>query len=401
MDTIPPELIYSIVHEISDTETLKACALVASAFREPSQRILLRSVILGGDNPCHSYRTVWTILQISAHIASYVRTLLFNLPTKDSASGQTCSLPELLGKFTNVSQLVISGATQQSKWDDLIPGAADAVFTFIRKPTLEGFHVMDIQELPIDLLALVLSSVTTTSFLSGSVNRQASPLLTSGHPIPSIMENLVFLDDFEGLGNIFAGAAFAPCMANLRKLWVRPGPGYTSNIVASAADNLEEICFDCTDMDATEFDASPLVDRFPSLRFFSIRLDFDDRDRPWVVQTLCSILSSDAQDIAITYDCDNIFEPRELHTLSSSTMDALNNALRGRPVCPRLSWRLQFFDADDEDADPDAAGFVMDFTAGVEQGIPIAHERGMLVVEKISGPEQILTWPGGTTILVL
>ncbi|KAJ7504939.1 hypothetical protein B0H11DRAFT_1979893 [Mycena galericulata] len=245
MDTIPPELIHSIVHEISDTETLKACALVASTFREPSQRILLRSATLGGDTPRHSYCTVWTILRISPHIASYVRTLLLDLPTKVSAPSETYSLPVLLGKFTNVSQLLVS-ATQECKWDDIIPGAAGAILNFVRQPTLEGFHVMDIQQLPIDLLALIFSSVTTTSFLSGSVNVQASPPQTSGPPIPSIMENLVLLDDFEGLGDTLAGAEFAPCIANLRKLWVRPGRGYCSTIVGAAADKLEEICFDCT-----------------------------------------------------------------------------------------------------------------------------------------------------------
>ncbi|KAJ7438397.1 hypothetical protein B0H11DRAFT_2104985 [Mycena galericulata] len=157
MDSLPPELIDSILHEVEDTKTLKACAIVASAFREPSQRILLRSVTVGGTRK--NYQTVSDILQKSAHIASYIRLLSFYLPSKDTPPAAVDFLPELLAKFTHLSYLTVYG--DGCPWDAVSTGITDAVEKLIRERCLEGLYIMYIEELPANLLALIFSSVST------------------------------------------------------------------------------------------------------------------------------------------------------------------------------------------------------------------------------------------------
>ncbi|KAJ7438379.1 hypothetical protein B0H11DRAFT_590761 [Mycena galericulata] len=419
MDTIPQELIDSILNEVTDMETLKACALVASIFRPASQRILLRSVVLGGDTTPQRYQTVWDNLQESPRIASYVRTLLLILPDQEVFPEAGSSLlPALMGKLTNVSQLLLTGATEYSSWDDLPPGMAEMVLDVIRQPALEGFHILSIGQVPIDLLGLVCFSVASTSLVGGSINFQTStPLEISPTSSTITLENLLFFDDCENLGDILANKYFVPCMANLRRLWVRLGEGDIGTILAAAAPKLEELYFDCTgmpsfarwppcdyiatyllphaDLNFDEFPTpeGPLPD-LPSLRFAGIRLEFDDRDRPWVVDTLCALLSSSTtEEVVITYPCEYIFQP-EIWTLSPTTMDALNKVLRGRTVFPRLRWRLDFDDMDDDDGT-----FLRDFKAAVEEGIPIARDKGKLVVECVSLGERLFTWPGGTIML--
>ncbi|KAJ7504928.1 hypothetical protein B0H11DRAFT_1979864 [Mycena galericulata] len=206
------------------------------------------------------------------------------------------------------------------------------------------------------------------------------------------MENLLFFDDFEGLGDVLSGADFVPCIANLRRLWMCMGPGHCSAIINAAVQKLEEVFLDCTgmyDVYTPELDP-PSLHNFSSLRFFSIGLNFDDLDRPWVVSTLCSVLLSRAEEVIITYQCDSA----RIRTMSTTTMDSMNRVLSGCSVFPRIRWRLHSHRMDD------AESILRDFTAVVEKGIPVAHEEGMLAVEYHSGDDVALSWPGGTPIFV-
>ncbi|KAJ7504917.1 hypothetical protein B0H11DRAFT_449347 [Mycena galericulata] len=243
MDSVPSELIDSIFLRVPDIETLKECALVASRFREPSQRILLRSVSLGGTH--HSYRYVWDIIQRSPHIATYVRTLRLDI-RRDEASPEWL-LPELLGKFTNVTQLRLSKDTRLYTRARVVPVIADAIVALIRQPTLEGFHTWDMQRLPISLVAVIFSSVTSASFLSGSVEHQNSTASTPTPAISTSVENLVLSDGFTRLRDVLASAEFLPRMANLRRLWTSPCAN-SNAIINAAAQTLEELCVDCTGM---------------------------------------------------------------------------------------------------------------------------------------------------------
>ncbi|KAJ7504900.1 hypothetical protein B0H11DRAFT_1979794 [Mycena galericulata] len=180
---------------------------------------------------------------------------------------------------------------------------------------------------------------------------------------------------------------FALCIENLRKLWVQPKLEYGIPLIASAAANLEEICFDCDYLDVANLNA-PSLPPFPCLRFVSFLMNFRHCDTPWFVETVCSLLTSPADEITITTAS---FKGFPVFSLSAATMTTLNGMFHSdRPNVPRLRWQLDLLD--------DAGDWTpwKDFMAALEQGIPMARERGKLIVEK---QDMRGMWPGGTLIL--
>ncbi|KAJ7504876.1 hypothetical protein B0H11DRAFT_1979720 [Mycena galericulata] len=200
MDSIPPELIDSILHEVEDTKTLMACAIVASAFREPSQRILLHSATVGSTRELN-YQTVSDILQKSAHIASYIRHLSFYLPSKDTPPATVDFLPELLAKFTHLSYLTVYG--DGSPWDAVSARTTDAVEKLIQERHLKGLYIMDIEELPVNLLSLIFSSVSTFCSLgAGSIRGQASTTSIAIPTVPAVKNLLLCLTSASNVGTM-------------------------------------------------------------------------------------------------------------------------------------------------------------------------------------------------------
>ncbi|KAJ7508680.1 hypothetical protein B0H11DRAFT_1902272 [Mycena galericulata] len=392
MDTLPNEVIDLIFNEVYDTDSLKACALVASTFRKSSQRILLRTVAFDFEIN-QTNRALWATLQKSPHIASNVRMLLLNLPPAEDAALEEleCLLPELLTIFTQVPQLILNGPTDHYSWEDMRPGIADALADFIGHRPLQGLHILSIHELPVHLVPLIASSASTVLFMTGSVKGDIPHPLTDGalavRPVSS-MENLLLLNDFKTVGDVVVRPDFARYIANLRRLWVRPDPGYSSTIISATAQTLEEICFDCNGKSSPVhyFDVggckTPPLPELPSLRIASLRLDFEDNDMPWFFDTMRSLLASPAEEIIIY-----IFAP-ELYTLSR-TFGALNSLFQRHSVLPRIRWCLNL----------DDATLLTKFVAAIEQGMPKVHEEKKFIFECTSDDGPILSWPSGSIIL--
>ncbi|KAJ7438382.1 hypothetical protein B0H11DRAFT_2104923 [Mycena galericulata] len=376
MDTIPQELIDTIVHQVSDTETLKACSLVASAFREPSQRILLRIMMLGA----HNCETILAVVRESPRVASYIRTLKFILPEEDVSSKVDC-LTELLAKFTRVSQLTVSG--HDGPWEGVAPGITDAVSKLIREQRLEGLYIMYIRDLPVDLLALIFSTVSTFCLDFGSISSGQTSTPPIAVPIVPTLENLLLFPDYDSNNTVLLTPTFAPCLVNLQKLWVPPNLEYGIALIAAAAPKLEEVCFDCHDLDITNMNAPPLP-TFPRLRFVSFFMNSLHCDTPWFVETVCSLLTSPAEEMIITIT----YSPTAVVTaLSAATMNSLNSMFHPKhPTVPRIRWCI----------DSSHNGHLEDFTAVVKQGIPLANERGKQSVEEQT---EAWIWPSGTVIL--
>ncbi|KAJ7473690.1 hypothetical protein B0H11DRAFT_2195631 [Mycena galericulata] len=389
MDTIPPELIESIFRQVTDTDTLKACALVASIFREPSQRILLRSVTLGYNLKDKGYQTVSDILQKSPHIASYIRILCFYLPMENDVSPGVDCLPALLCKFTHISWLVVMGEEDRKySWDNFAPGIADSICNLIRQPSLEGLYLIFIQQLPLDVLALAFSSVTTLILGDVSGNGLISPPPNTSPMVPTVENLIVFPSPANDVGTMLVGPTFAPCMGQLRNLRVKPNPEYGSDVISAAADSVEEIFFDCEDLDIGTLNAPPCT-AYNCLRFAAFRLDFQHRDAPWFVETMRSLLMSPVKEIIIEYIGDK--STPEICSLSQPTMDTLNDIHHSRGATfPRIRWGLYFPNDDGRR--------LKDFTAALEQGLPKAYKEGKLSTESLPSKEGVFTWPSGTPI---
>ncbi|KAJ7162707.1 hypothetical protein C8R43DRAFT_991230 [Mycena crocata] len=387
MDTLPNELVEAIINTIPDTTSLKACALVVSSFREPSQRILLRSMTFTTRNRDELLR----LLSESPHLASYTRRLIVELellPGLDAVE----FLKQLRGKLTNVSQLLFCGGTEDAHWDDIAPEIIGNLLNFVEDQPLQGLHIMELPRLPTYFLPRLLSAASTVSFLFGSMNTDSAlqaPLASGPVAIVPVMENLLLGHNFRRLGELSLTPDFAPYMAKLRRLWVRPDAGYSSSMIFAAANTLEEICFDCMDwMDNGGFTTPPLP-TIPHLRFAAFRLRFHQRDAPWFVDTMCTLLASSAEEIIVTYQGNPFTDSEEETTiaLSPATMDALDCVLRDRPAFPRIRWRV-FVES-----------IVQDFKTSLQRGMPDAYATGKLSVIYTDPHIRGLVWADGGVIV--
>ncbi|KAJ7137579.1 hypothetical protein C8R43DRAFT_1132174 [Mycena crocata] len=386
LNTLPRELIDWIICGIGDSETLKACTLVHSALRGPSQRILISSTTLG-DHATRSYRELLDIFEKSPHIATYIRKLLLHLPSKDAELSEVECFQPIMDKLAGLSRLIVNGETSDAGWDDLAPGVADGAVQLIQRQTrLEGLHVMSMHRFPVNLIPLVLSSASTVSFLYGSIDMELSSS-TIG-PVKSL-ENLLLFAHFQDVAGLLATDDYAPYLANLRKLWVCPQPETSGNIIATAAPTLEEICFDCAGWD---LEKCPVVSLpvFPSLQVACIRLHLKDRDTPWFVRTMCALLRSPAEEIIVSYLAHSPFpsESPSPDPLSPGTMEALNRVLEGRLEVPEIRWYLDLEEGDEY--------FMGAFAECVDEGIPLANE---MTVEYPPAHGGMFRWPGGEAIL--
>ncbi|KAJ7841789.1 hypothetical protein B0H14DRAFT_1040419 [Mycena olivaceomarginata] len=358
------------------SSTLQAYALVGSPFREPCQRILLRSMKIE-NRGVTNYFNVLGLLEDSPHIAAYVRTLHLILPSRDAAS-EIESFQHLLEKFGNVAYLRIWGQADSS-WGD-VPG----IVQFIRRQTLEGLQIGSIIQLPFDLIPFILSSARTVCFTGVSAKPHGPHA-----PMRPKVENLILLRESMGIDHVLLSPGLAPHIGSLRRLRIPLELGSGSGIIATSAHTLEEICFDCLSVrSANGSTPFPLPD-LPSLRFVEVRINTYYRNEEWFVDPICSLLTTTAEMIVVTfYPRNPVREDTEQFVLSEQTMHALNDALFNRGVFPRLQWRLL---VENDQLPLDA------LTAAVKRGIPRADLAGRLGVE--SGPEdQLKSWPSGSMV---
>ncbi|KAJ7458691.1 hypothetical protein B0H11DRAFT_2199424, partial [Mycena galericulata] len=132
LDDVPLELIDGIMEEVRDTPSLKACALVATAFRAPSQRVLLQALTL--DNSPATYLSAFRLLDESPHLVPYVRRLTMTLRWVLRAPESSIEIfRQVLVKLSNVRRLSVAGCCG---WESLAR-VAPALQAFIQRNDIE------------------------------------------------------------------------------------------------------------------------------------------------------------------------------------------------------------------------------------------------------------------------
>ncbi|KAJ7495782.1 hypothetical protein B0H11DRAFT_2389379 [Mycena galericulata] len=102
---LPQELVEAILTEKADAESLKSCALVASNFREPSQRVLFHSLTV---DTYQKMSMTSTFLTESPYIGKYIRRFAIRLTQKQSLPLETIAL--ILTQLQKVQHLTIAGS---------------------------------------------------------------------------------------------------------------------------------------------------------------------------------------------------------------------------------------------------------------------------------------------------
>jgi hypothetical protein len=294
MTTVPQELLDAILQEVDDTTALKACALVAPSFRESSQRILLSSLMLDGYR-ARSPSALLALFIESPHLPAYITTFKLRLSSLDIRTRDT-SLRDVLASLNNVRRFTIAGASSAESWDDIIsvvPGLID----FIERQTLAELHLFFLHKIPIPILARFASSAATVTFCVALAMHGETKDLPIPFPPPR-MTQLVLSDQAETICDVLSRPQFAPYMAALRRLKLRPQHPYSSNIISSAAHGLEHLRLDCSSMCST--------------------LNFDIRSRQAFQPTHpISCYSSLRRSITLaTYDGSAVHRPNNFHCAS-------------------------------------------------------------------------------------
>ncbi|KAJ7627053.1 hypothetical protein FB45DRAFT_1082115 [Roridomyces roridus] len=384
MDTLPEELIGTIIQYVEDQESIKSCALTATLFREPSQRILWHIWRFGGDgDDANAYQTLYSMFDESPHLSQYIRIATFCLPPPDRVLSQIDYLQPLLAKFTHLRHFLLASDEGQIEWRDLSPRISEALVVFLASQTLEALHICSIDHFPLDLMALTLSASATVGFIDVSVGED--PHMIDAQR-PMCVENLILSENSRDVAEALIRPQFASCISRLRRLWIRiEWEQELSGILASAGSQLEEICFASSDrtLDLKLFPA------LPALRFARIQLHLAaPYQRSWLVDAMRALLASPAVEV-ITIEISDPTIGRLLIAL-----DALAPLLR-TGFAPVLQWEL-----DVEDYHDDAGARLVDeFRERVASTLPEMYRVGRVVVRQAEGSDHGLFWPGGTVIM--
>jgi hypothetical protein len=238
MASVPQEIIEGIMEEVGDTRSLKACALVASRFRAPTQRVLLRAMTLDDFTP--KYLAACKFIRESPHVVPYIRDLTVSLTWVVGATPSAIeSFGQLLEKLTNVRRLaVIAGCT----WEALAP-VAPAILDFVRQRDIEELCVQSIINLVPSALLLLLSTVNTLSFKGVTIPEDVAPIGING-TIGSTVQSL-WLARSDGLRDFLAQPVY---LAALRTLTLTTPPSENEDMLSLVSNTLEHLRFDCKGM---------------------------------------------------------------------------------------------------------------------------------------------------------
>lgn len=240
---MPQELIDAIVHEIGDSDSLKACSLAASAFRPASQRGLIHTMTIAESlTDKRQSASAWrTLFEESPHLSGYITTVQLSLSRADAVPSAVQTLQVLLPQLKNVRycMLLFNGEA----WSTFLPVAA-VLTRFIRHTMLQDLHIRDLTGLPPSTFALLLSSARTLSF--GYVDGQVDNIEDAEWPhapAGSNLEQLLLDVGSTSLSRMLADPRVRVHTADLRRLSVHPGQLFAPTTLKIAGE-LEHLRFD-------------------------------------------------------------------------------------------------------------------------------------------------------------
>jgi hypothetical protein len=154
MSPLPQELFDTIIDEIRDKETLKACALVATSFLPPSQRNLFRKIQLGGPR---SRRDTPVFLAGFPYLVAYIRDL--TIYVRDTA-WNSVAVSVVLRSARDIESLVFCG--RASNWSRLGDEVSSTLLDCLSRPSLRRLDLTHMEGVP----AALISAATAIPVIS-------------------------------------------------------------------------------------------------------------------------------------------------------------------------------------------------------------------------------------------
>ncbi|KAK7064648.1 hypothetical protein R3P38DRAFT_53515 [Favolaschia claudopus] len=237
MPFVPQELIDAIVGEIEDMQSLKACALAGTMFRDPCQRILLHSLAL--DDSIPKVAAASALLQSSPHIAIHVTHLEIRFGTSINAtitdSSDMTSLDDVLDKLMNVDHCTLIIGIENC----VIP--IDSISNFLVRQPLHRLKICHFYSIPPVTLArlLVLAPVVVFSSPEPLLKFYSRPSWNiERQPAPNVED--LFIDFFQLDMDCERFAQILPTPA-LRRLFTCMDYDRCRHLIAANASTLEHL----------------------------------------------------------------------------------------------------------------------------------------------------------------
>ncbi|KAJ7652447.1 hypothetical protein DFH06DRAFT_1475274 [Mycena polygramma] len=240
MATLSQELIYTIVHEVDDKNSLEACSLVSPAFRGPSQRILLHTLTLGDDDG-KPYTVALAFLYESPHVAQYFTRLACILPATNAPPAEIKAFARILPILSNVRHCYFLGDGRhrlRQPWRTIPRGVRLAMEAVFQRRSLHFLYMGVIGALPAAILEKCFGAASTLFLSATTVEGTISEPVPS--TVPPVVQNL-FLIGSPGMANVLLGGQFDSQLANVRRLWWNPVEDDGERPVSDVASKIEHV----------------------------------------------------------------------------------------------------------------------------------------------------------------
>ncbi|KAJ7062491.1 hypothetical protein C8F01DRAFT_1134319 [Mycena amicta] len=392
MDDLPQELVDAIVVHVAgddDQESLKACSLTSSAFRDPSQRALWRQITINPSTPTItqlpasfpsvSVDTAVRKLDETPHIARCVNTLLLPMGhAEEWLPERMAMLQRILEQLDGVTTVTIGGKYSH-------PGVLRLILAFCSRCPNGHLQNLTLATQVPHSFVLHLFSCAKNLFISRSY---ITPDNETGLPRddvpPSILTDLtlsIYPTFYEFLALPESLARF-PALERLSFALHHDRP----TIMARAcAHTLQRLDLNCTRMSLAVYGSESSVvfpPDMPSLRAVKFLLPGADlRRMTWLPATLSALLAhtNTPQLASIELRVSSASVPlpwRTTVTVSEELLPHLDGLLVHHVARPAVLWHLGTGVAREDLR----VGFEA-FEQCVRQGMPRAEEDGRLPVE--------------------
>ncbi|KAJ7116996.1 hypothetical protein C8R44DRAFT_738864 [Mycena epipterygia] len=353
-----------IVLQVDDSDALKACALAAYNFLEPSQRRLFESLKLHGGNWPNLNYSAWSgRFKEASHLAKYVTNLQLDFPGSPTCS-DIDSFQDVLAYLTNVQRFWIDGTYAKPFicWSKLPPGVSSALLDFIFRQRLRRLDIGFIW-MPAVVLSALQTAVPTLRISCAVVERRTFEI--PAHAPICGLECLVL----QGC-TARVHALFSP--PNLRGLWVTLR--YCMPLISAAAHTLERIRLSCSDLARDDSNHS-MFPSLPRLHSFEILINIEDQKTPVFMDILSNILASKSSvgatpldDLTIGYPFPLLLD--HMDDAYRTSLAALEQFLLSYPALARLRWRVRM------------GSELEGVTALTQEAMPTLHAMGKLGFEQ-------------------
>ncbi|KAJ7761177.1 hypothetical protein DFH07DRAFT_1059861 [Mycena maculata] len=219
---LPQELLDKIIGHL-DRPSLRACSLVSSPFRIPTQRLVFQSLVI----PYIDSPKAESLLTESAHISGYVRDLQIELVPFLSFHNQ--SIASILSILYRVERMSIQG--RDTSWDDMPYRLQTAIQNFVGLPSLHSLNLSHIQYIPSSFIFRALSSLRNFNMynigMDPSENSSVALVLHSSSFIPrteQIIMSSTFPHDIPRILDFILHPRTPGYLDNIRRLVVGFSP---------------------------------------------------------------------------------------------------------------------------------------------------------------------------------